>query len=78
MNSGRYGGTYRNMIGILSVVVRVNRSVPGLTVTGISSVIILLCLCRQCFSHLGQGAKIKMGKEDDAMMKFLYQTRTEP
>ncbi len=26
------------------------------------------------FSHLSQGAKTKMGKENDAMMKFLYRT----
>ncbi len=37
-----------------------------------------VCTCQKWFSHPSQGAEIKMGKEDEAMVKFLYQTRTEP
>ncbi len=36
------------------------------------------CCCSFfCFSHLSLGAKIKMGKKDDAVVKFLYQTPTK-
>ncbi len=31
-------------------------------------------MCQQCFSHLIQGAKIKMREKDDAVVKFLYRT----
>ncbi len=36
-----------------------------------------VCMCQECFSQLSQGAKIKMGKKNDAMVKLLYETHTE-
>ncbi len=35
------------MIWVLPVVVHINRSAPGLTVTGVSSVTIMLCACKR-------------------------------
>ncbi len=38
---------YGNTTGVLPVVVHVNRSVPGLTVTGVSSVSGILCMWKR-------------------------------
>ncbi len=34
-----------------------------------------VCTRQQCFSHLSHGAKIKMGKEDDAMVKYFLKNQ---
>ncbi len=45
-----FSHVHRNMPGVMPATVHVNRSVPGLTVTGVSSVTGILCACKhnQC------------------------------